>query len=365
MRKIAFFIGSLQKGGAERVFVNLADFFSQSGYEVTIVTQYKRENEYAYSEGIHREYSELSEKELTGSRIRNFFRRFKKLRRIWKRVRPDLILSCIGKNNFMAVATSFFMPQKVVVSVVGAPAEEYYTGAMRFLAKTLFLKADGIVLQTTDAGNFFPGYIRKKAVILQNSLNPIFIRKRFEGVRDKLIVAVGRLDDNKNHAMLIKAFSKIRNEFPEYKLVIYGEGESREKLETLVREQNLTDKVSLPGITADVAGSIERAALFVLSSNTEGMPNALIEAMALGLTVISTDCPCGGPKELITPGENGLLIPVGDADALAAAMRQVLGDPELAEKMGKNAALLQERMSPEVTNQSWKEYFEKVMKVMP
>ena len=114
-------------------------------------------------------------------------------------------------------------------------------------------------------------------------------------------------------------------------------------------------------MTTDVAGDIEKAALFVLTSNTEGMPNTLLEAMALGLTVISTDCPCGGPRELITQGENGLLVPVGDIKALAEAMGKVLSNPAEAEKMGRNAWKLQEKLKPEVTNQSWKNYFEEVL----
>lgn len=360
-RHIVFFVNSLQKGGAERVFVNLAEYFYANGYEVTIVTQYKKENEYSYSRGIGREYSELSDKEITGNRLENFVRRYKKLRGIWKKIKPDLILSCIGKNNFMAVATSLFLSQKVVVSVVGAPMEEYYTPIMRLLARTLFIKADGIVLQTTEAKKFFPHFLQKKSVILQNSLNPLFVRERYEGEREKMIVSVGRLDDNKNQAMIIKAFARLRNRFPEYRLAIYGEGEDRKKLESLIEENNLSDRAFLPGVITNVADTIEKSSLFILSSNTEGMPNALIEAMSLGLTVISTDCPCGGPKELINHGENGLLIPVGDVEALYKAMERVLSDPKEAEEMGKRAALIQEQLKPEVTNRSWRNYFESVM----
>lgn len=361
MKHIAFFISSLHKGGAERVFVNLAEYFYANGYEVTIVTQYIGENEYTYSEGIHREISEIADTEVTSDRIGNFYKRYQKLRNIWKKIKPDLILSCIGKNNFMAVATSIGLPQKVVVSVVGEPTEEYYTKAMRILAKTLFLKADGIVLQTTDSKSFFPGYLQKRTVILQNSVNPLFIRELYEGEREKKIVSVGRLDENKNHAMIIKAFHQIHDKYPDYQLLIYGEGESRQKLETLIRECQLENKVYLPGITTDVIQAIEKAAMFILSSYTEGMPNALIEAMCLGLPVISTDCPCGGPKELITTGENGILIPVNDIDALAAAMEQIISDEKVSTMLGNNAAKICNRVNPEVTNQCWRDYFEQIM----
>lgn len=360
-KKIAFYCGSLIKGGAERVFVNLAEYFYREGYDVCMITQYKKENEYAISPGIERVLSDLTEAETGKSRVRNFFHRFHKLRRVLKTVRPDIVLTCTAKSNFMTMAASTFMKTKVVVSIVADPKMEYYTKAMRLIAKTYFRFADGIVFQTKEARAFFPKYIQKKSIILSNSLNPRFVRARYEGERKKEIVAVGRLDDNKNHEMLIRAFAQIADKFPEHRLTIFGEGECRRKLEDLIAEEGLSQRVFLPGVTADVAGDIEKAALFVLTSNTEGMPNTLLEAMALGLTVISTDCPCGGPRELITQGENGLLIPVGDTKALAGAMDCVLASPAEAEKMGQNAWKLQEKLKPEVTNQSWKNYFEEVL----
>lgn len=360
-KKIAFYIGSLKKGGAERVFVNLAEYFYKTGYQVTMVTQYTAENEYVISKGIKRVISEIENTEITGSRIVNFHRRTAKLRRIWRTIQPDLILSCIGKNNFMSVVTTLFSKTKVVVSIVGEPTEEYNSTVMRVLARVLFIKADGIVLQTEDSKVFFPQYLLKKSVILQNSLNPLFIQDRYEGVRDRQIVSVGRLDANKNQTMLIEAFARIAVRYPEYSVVCYGDGESRAQLEALIERFNLQGRVQLPGITTDVAGMIRKASVFVLTSYTEGMPNALIEAMALGLPVISTDCPCGGPKELIRQGENGMLIPVGDVEALAASLVTLLEDTEFMEKLGRSAARIQDRLNPERTNQQWKEYFERIL----
>lgn len=360
-KKIAFYIGSLKKGGAERVFVNLAEYFCKIGYQVTMVTQYAAENEYVISKGIKRVISEIEETELTGSRIVNFYRRTANLRRIWKTVQPDLILSCIGKNNFMSVITTLFSKIKVVVSIVGEPTEEYSSTVMRVLAKVLFIKADGIVLQTEDSKVFFPQYLLKKSVILQNSLNPHFMRDRYEGVRDRQIVSVGRLDANKNQAMLIEAFAGIAERYPEYSVVCYGDGESRGQLEALIEQFHLQDRVQLPGVTTDVAAMIRKASVFVLTSYTEGMPNALIEAMALGLSVISTDCPCGGPKELIREGVNGMLIPVGDVEALTVALVTMLEDTVFMDKLGRNAAQIQDRLNPERVNQQWNEYFEGIL----
>ena len=357
MRHVAFYIGSLKKGGAERVFVNLASWFLARGYEVTMVTQYQKENEYELPEGVTRVLSDLTPEE-EGGRLGNLFRRYRKLRRIFKETGADLVLSTIGKNNFMAILANAFLPTKVVVSVVAEPTEEYPNAPMRFLAKTLFYFADGIVMQTTDAVHFFQKSLQKKCVILKNSLNPDFVRPRFEGARPQDIVAVGRMDDNKNQRMAIRAFEKIAGQFPEARLILYGDGPLRETLQTEVSKSPLAGRVLFPGRVTDVPERIGKAYAFVLTSFTEGMPNTLIEAMSLGLACISTDCPCGGPRDLIRDGENGFLVPVNDAEALARRLAELLSDPEKAGRIGKEAAKLGQAYAPEKVNAEWERYFE-------
>lgn len=363
-KHIAFYIGSLHKGGAERVFVNLAEFFLSEGYRVTMVTQYQYtdEEEYILPDEIKRVLSDLTSEELNNSRILNFINRVRKLHRIWKNEKPDLVLSCIGKNNFMTVVTTMLTKTKPVVSVVGEAKEEYPNRLMRMLANLLFPHAAGIILQTERSKLFFNKKIQNRAVILPNSLNTDFIRPRYEGVRDKRIVSVGRLDANKNHEMMIRAFAAIRNRYPEYTLVIYGEGELRTFLENLAKELGVSDCVSMAGVIPDVAVQIWRASLFLLTSYSEGVSNALIEALATGLPVISTDVPSGGTVELMEDGVNGLIIPAGDQRALEMAMDKVLGDPEYADRLGREAAKIQERLAPERVNRLWQEYFEGIMR---
>lgn len=356
MKRIALFINSLQKGGSERVMVNLAEYFQSQNYDVILVTQYRRENEYALSHGIRRIFSEPEPEELTGSRVKNFCIRFRCLREIWKSYKPDIILSFLGKNNLMAIATTAFLPVKVAVSVRGEPTMEYEGRLMRFLAKQMFRFADGVILQTQRAKEFFPKAVQKKSVILKNPLSPAFLGQKPALHRDNVIVAAGRLDENKNHAMLIHAFAKIAGEYPEMRLVIYGEGKLRESLMQLAAEKELTDRITLPGSVDNVAEEIGRARIFALTSNTEGMPNSIIEAMVLGTPVISTDCPCGGPAMLINDGENGLLVPVGDAYALADAMRKLLADGELAQRISENARKLADELDPKKVDKEWSEY---------
>ena len=254
--------------------------------------------------GIRRVISDLTPEE-EGGRIANLFRRYRKLRRIFREIHADVVLSTIGKNNFMALLANAFLPTKVVVSVVAEPTEEYPTKGMRLLAKTLF-----------------------------------------EGDRPQDIVAVGRMDENKNQRMAIRAFCKIAERFPDARLILYGDGPLRRELTEEVRSLDMSERILLPGRITDVPEKLEKAYAFVLTSFTEGMPNTLIEAMSLGTACISTDCPCGGPKDLIRDGENGFLVPVDDSDALADRLTKLLENPDLMQQMGKNAAKLQAEYLP-------------------
>ena len=143
--------------------------------------------------------------------------------------------------------------------------------------------------------------------------------------------------------------------------MIYGEGDKRGELEKLVEELGLKDRISLPGNIRNIADEMEKNSLFVLSSDFEGMPNALMEAMALGLPCVSTDCPCGGPRYLIKNGENGVLVPVGDADALAEAMKKMLHDEDLRIRIGNNARTIQTRLSPEKIYGQWESYIKSIV----
>ncbi len=394
-KHIAMYIGSLQKGGAERVMVNLADYFFDQGYKVTLVTTYLADDEYEVrhaawkrvpagadravlvsntdenpvwidpeggeKDGIGRVFSALLKSEQKG-RVYNLQERKRKLERIWKELKPDVILSFIGKNNIMALSTATREDIKVVVSVRADPNMEYNTFARKTSVRATFGKAAGIVVQTTGARDWFPAFLQKKCVILPNSLNPSFIRKRYVGIREKKIVMVGRLDANKNQAMVMEAFKEAtKDKYSDYKLVIYGDGPDRLKLQNLAISLKIDSKVEFKGMVKHVAEHIEKASIYILASSQEGMPNSLIEAMSLGLACISTNCPCGGPADLIVDGINGLLVPVGDVNAMREAMEKLLGNEVLAESFGKAAMRIQEKYAPDVVNAKWKEYLDDIM----
>ena len=385
-RHIALYLAGLRQGGAERVMTTLADDLYEKGWKVTLVTTFFTPPEYypvhaawdpetgtddPEKEGIHRYYSEPVKDQLTGSRVRNFMTRWKTLRGIWKDTKPDLILAFISMNNIMAILTSRGLSIPVVVSVRGTPAMEYNTFKLKTLADLTYPMARGIVLQTRQAKEFFKAAVRKKSVILPNPLNPDFIRPLTEGERKKQIVSIGRLDDNKDQQLLLHAFAGLKSGVTGsgkntsngkarvtegWSIHLYGDGPDRSKLETEAEKLGIRDQVIFEGIVPDIADRIADSSVFVLTSRTEGMPNALIESMALGLACISTDCPCGGPAELIREGENGMLIPVGDEKELGRKLELVMTDQDLAERMGREAAKAQELFRREAVSRKWEEY---------
>ena len=144
--------------------------------------------------------------------------------------------------------------------------------------------------------------------------------------------------------------------------MIYGDGEKRGQLRELVSEMELDERILLPGSTAYVADAIYKTRVFVLSSNTEGMPNTLIEAMVMGLTVVSTDCPCGGPAELIQNNYNGILVPVGDVNKMQEKLQFLLNNLQEADRMGINAMKTSDIYMPEKVYEEWQNCLENLMK---
>lgn len=361
-KKIVFYISSLAKAGAQRVIINLTESLLLKGHKVTLVTTHVVENEYALPKGASRVISDIQKDEITTSRVTNLKNRFLKLRNIWKSENPDVIISFIGKNNFMAILTAWGLDIPVVTSVRGDPNEEYYSKITKLLAKTLMGKSAGLVLQTPDAKAYFPKWIQKKAVILENPLNPEFIDEYYSGERENQIVSVGRIDSNKNQKLIVEAFYQIADQIPDVKLVLYGDGEEKKQLEDYVKSSPYKERILLPGAVSDVKEKIKKAKLFVLSSNTEGMPNALMEALALGIPAVSTDCPCGGPRMLMEGKENGILVPVGDSVAMAEAYRTILSDEEVWSKYSKNAYKITQSLNPAVINDKWENYLFSMMR---
>lgn len=352
--RILFYINRIGRGGAERVMVNLSNMFNRIGYEVHLVTSFPTSNEYPVDEGVTRHT--LSQQRLTSFWERNMVY-ISKLRHTIHEVRPDVVVSFMAEPNYRAILAAAGLGTKTIISVRNDPCQEYAGRMGRLLGQRLLPLADGCVFQTEQARAWFPEKLQKKSIIIPNAVNEAFYSTQRAPIPG-MIVTCGRLNAQKNQKMLIDAFSRIAGRYPWIRLRIYGDGDLRQALSQQITDLGLDDRVELMGVTTDVPSVLREASVFVMSSDYEGMPNALMEAMAVGVPCISTDCPCGGPQMLIDNGQNGLLVPVGDTAQLAQALEKLLSDETLAGRMGQQAHQSAQRFLPERIFQEWKAYID-------
>lgn len=358
MKKWMLYINAIHDGGAERVLVNLAKYFAEQGIDTTLVTSFRDSWEYPLDPRVRR--LTLEEEQLHQSRLQRNVGRIAKLRRLCRQEKPDLLLAFMAEPNFRAVMATRGLPLKTVVSVRNDPEREYAGKAGRLVGKCLLPLADGCVFQTQDAKAWFPEKLQKKSAIIYNAVKPEFYEVQRLPVPGE-IVTCGRLEEQKNHALLIEAFARMQERRPDTVLKIYGEGSLRPMLERQIAALGLTDKVLLMGATNNVAAALRTASLFVLSSDYEGMPNALMEAMAAGVPCVSTDCPCGGPRELFGAELANRLVPCRDAAALADAMEHALTGPEDGKAFRQRAA----EFAPHKVYGAWVGYLEQVIQGKP
>lgn len=356
-KTLMFYINSLESGGAERVIAQLSGAFSQAGYRCILVTSYPGAVEYPVSDGVERICIENEKTE--DGRLKKNLRRIRALRGYIRKYKPDALISFMAEPNFRAIVAAAGLPVKTIVSVRNDPDREYAGRLGKLVGKRLIPRADGCVFQTEQARAWFDKGLQERSEVIMNQVSRSFFETEFDGERHYVVTA-GRLNAQKNHAMLIRAFSRIADKTDE-NLRIYGAGDKKEELEKLIDELGMRSRIELMGLSRNIAEDIKDARLFVLPSDYEGMPNALLEAMALSLPCISTACPCGGPEAIIRDGENGLLIPVGDEDALCEAMLSVLGDANFARRLSENARQTAEEFRPEKVFEKWRGYVERVI----
>ena len=260
-------------------------------------------------------------------------RRIWYLRRFMKKEKPDVVVAFTRGVLYRALAAGIGTGIPVVISVRTDPVGHYDKKADKLRIPLLFPHAAGCVFQTEGAKAFFAPYLQENSRIILNPLNPKYVGVPEPAVRTKDVVQSGRLVDFKNQPMLIRAFLKVHEKHPDYTLKIYGPDSkdgTKEILESIIHENHAEDFVKLMGGSNTLEKDLADAALYAFSSDWEGLPNALMEAMALGLPVVSTDCPCGGPKTLIEDGVNGLLVPIMDEKAMTDGILRLIEDSERA-----------------------------------
>lgn len=328
--KIVFVIPDMPGGGTERVVALLANEYAKKGHSVSIMLFAGKQTAYALDDRI--EVISMAGASAGSLRIR--LERLKNMREYFKKKKGCLIYSFSTIGTGFVVLSTIGLPRNMLVSERTDPNSCDHKPYRNFFYR--FAKV--LVCQTKEAAESFPGYLRRKTVVVPNPVDGKGLPGVYCGERAKKVVSVGRLEYPKNQELLIEAFEEFYKKFPEYELHFYGKGSKEERLKRMTIARKLEDAVVFHGFCPDAAKQIVDSAMFVLSSDYEGVSNSMAEAMAMGIPVISTDCPPGGCRAYIEEGRNGLLVPVGDAHALAKAMERVAGDAGLAEKLSVEGA---------------------------
>lgn len=363
MRKILIHINSLGKGGAERVVNILSGYFADRGCDITIATLWNAEEEYVPDSRVKRIHVGLTASEEKKGRLYKIFYRILKFRKCVKKQNPDIVISFCNKANFRSAMALLGTGIPLLVSVRNDPQRDYAPYPLH--TKIMELRADGCVFQTPDAGKFFGGRLRKRSKIILNPISDEYLSDAGDGktCRSRDIVTVGRITRQKNQMLLVRAFAQLCGRYPGYRLRLYGKTEEPavyEEMKSFIEANRLADRILFMGECA-AKGRIKDAALFVLPSDYEGMPNALIEAMTLGVPSVATDCPCGGPAMLIENNRSGLLVKPGDEAGLVKAMEYMLTHPVEAEKMGMEARKLNEKVKADVIGKEWLDYIDSIV----
>lgn len=349
MRDICFLLNDLASGGAERVTSILANDLALRGYNVTIVLLRDEVSYYVRSD-VHIVVLKTTIGTLKAKRIWSYVMQLKQLAH--KLNRP-VFIAMLNSVLHYAVIASIIAPVRVIACERNDPYQQYKSRWSRFLRRQFFRLSDYAVFQTDSAKSFYPDVVQRRSRTIPNPVIIPSLIWTYSQANSDTIICVCRLERQKNIPMLLKAMKIVVKQRPQTKLNIYGHGSESSELEKFCEELGLTSNVNFCGTTQNVTSALSESAVFVSSSDFEGISNSILEALAFGIPVVATDCPGGGTASMIKSGENGLLTPVGDHNSLAAAIISLLNDPVRAKKMGMNARESCKAFSLEVISSKW------------
>ncbi|TSE18225.1 GalNAc-alpha-(1-_4)-GalNAc-alpha-(1-_3)-diNAcBac-PP-undecaprenol alpha-1,4-N-acetyl-D-galactosaminyltransferase [Tepidimonas alkaliphilus] len=352
---LLIFISSLSSGGAERVTANLATHWDGKGWQLTVVTLSDAESDfYQLPASVRRiGLGLLRESPNVGFGLVNALRRIVALRRVLQEIRPDVALAMMDKNNILLALAAAGLPGIVRIGSERTHPPQYPLGRMwEWLRRQTYRELDGVVALTEESAAWLRRHTSARRVpVIPNAVPyplpthaPYLEPPARSREGERLLLAVGRLVDEKRFDLLIAAFQELAARFPRWRLIILGEGPLRGVLMQQIAAAGLTERVALPGRAGNVGEWYAAADLYVMSSRFEGFPNTLAEAMAHGLPAVSFDCDTG-PRDIIRHEVDGLLVPPGDVDALARALARLMADDALRQRYAARAVEVRERFS--------------------
>lgn len=344
--KICIYILKISNGGAERAAISFANFAAKQGYEVDLLCSIKDDSIIDIDKNVNFiKLKDVNRKNIF-TRILSNYQRKRELDKYFNQAKPDVLFYMV--YPFILNTVKFPKNMTVVGSDRGNPAEYTDEKYVR-RRKKLLSKTDGLICQTKRACDFFNDLNMPKFIIPNGIYNDNVYKVERIKEKENSICAVGRFVYEKDYPTLLNAFKLVNVKHPNIDLKIYGTGELKEQILDQISNLGLSNNVKLMGVVKNIPQEIAKSKCFVMSSISEGMPNALIEAMAVGLPCVSTDCP-NGPAELIQNDVSGLLVPIKDPNLLSEAICKMLEDQKFADMCGENALKIRETNDAEKIN---------------
>nr|WP_026606753.1 glycosyltransferase family 4 protein [Methylocapsa acidiphila] len=364
--KLLFYLESLCSGGAERVTANLANHWVQKGLKVVVVTHAPVSTDfYRLDPSIERVALDLrGEADHAVVVLWRNFRRIAALRRELSRVKPDVAVAMMSVANVLLAFASYGLPVRAIGAERVHPPLFGFEGVRRWVACRSYGRLCAVTVQTQKSADWVKAHTSARRVsVIPNAATwplpkhePVIDPASLIRPRRRMLLAVGRLEEQKGFDLLIPAFASLAQQHPEWDLAILGEGSQRAALGALVRFARMEDRVFLPGRVGNVADWYGRAELYAMSSRFEGFPNTLAEALASGVPAVSFDCNTG-PRDLIRPDVDGLLAPPGDTEALTAALACLMSDEAMRQRCAGRAIEARERYSMSGVAAMWENLF--------
>ncbi|MDO4354901.1 MAG: glycosyltransferase [Clostridia bacterium] len=347
MKKVIFIIPRIGRGGAERVVVNIANQMAEDGYAVSILTIMSGEECYALAENVQHIHLGVEKK----NKLLQMLMRYLKIRSIIKHSDADTV---VAFDRYYGIFGSLFTGKRVIGSERNDPYSNMPQNSIqKYIRDWLYKKADFVVFQTEYARDYFSDKIKRHSTIIANPVSDAILPEKLTGNRDNRIVTACRLTEQKNLYLMIDAFAEFNQIHLGYKLVIYGEGHLLNSLKDYATKKGVSECVEFPGYVNNLPNIISSATMYVSSSDYEGISNSMLEALAVGLPTVCTDCPAGGAAMVIKDGENGFLVPVKDVRRLSEAMCRVVENPERTRQMSVKAMEVRTTFSIQEITKKW------------
>lgn len=350
-KTIVFLINTLQVGGAAKILKFVVEKSKHLFKKVYVITLDDDEQMQLGDNVIH-----LDNRISNGSKMMKGLwrvRAVRDIRKVMREIQPDV--ACAFISDVAVTARLATLGQKL--TFVSAERGDPFTlpKIWKYLVKWTYESSDYCVFQTDMARDFFDKMVVNKSFVIPNPYLGVKDVMPYYGERRNTIVGVGRFSQEKRFDLLIRSFAEVHKKHPEYSLILYGDGQQRQLYEDLIEELCIRNFVSLPGYVDNIPVKIREEGIFVLSSQYEGIPNVLIEAMSMGLPTIATDCTPGGPRFLTNNGRRGILIPVGDLKAMVNAINTLIENTKLAKNYSDRAKEIIPLLDSDIIAKKWVE----------